>query len=562
MTRYYQLKSLHQKQLSLNTPDKNNYLQLEEKHNPEPTELTTFAQQIQSARSDVDTKKEAAKKAYQTYTAFMDQPVDTTYSILDDNGVAAARAEQERKNLWSAYTQANAAATKAQTDYQEMLENYTSRMATSEKDNYYAMDLGDLKTLLDNKKADVETKRVAAVTAQNNYGAFLDQPVTGNFLEEDMSLSADLQAQQKALLQAATDATNALNQAMDAHDLMEDIYNERNDMLVISGMTDTEKIALEIYHNGLNIAETVHMINSLSKEQRGKLRDTGKLFQILTDPKKYLRDAGYAEKDLSRLKETYGRYLNARDMQQLQETTISQAKEQPVLQTVATYPTKLVGDVVGGLTSLGSTIWHDMGLSHYNSIDVNSPLYAATVYSDTVRDTVSDDLGEFGGAVYNSINNVVDNGLRTAALGPWGASAADALGSFGSSARETAIKGGTNQEAFFVGASNAGLDLLLNTFSVDQLLDTSFAGKWQSLLDYGISGAESLTEEELRYLGDLAVQTAVLAEDSDFYTQIAALMQTGLSEEEAKKEVYKSIFKKMNYIALESQISNSMSSLP
>lgn len=505
------------------------------------TRLGELQTQVQARKTDAEQKQTAAKNAYQQYVSFLDQPSDPTYSILDDNGAASAAAEQTRKTLWTSYQQADEAAKEAQTLYESALETYNQRIATAERDGYFTMDLGDLKTQLDTQTQIVKTKRTSAAIAQNNYNAFLDQPATGNFLEEDMTASSALQAQQQALLQASKDATDALYDAIETQKLMEDVYHERNDMQIISGMTDTEKIALEIYKNGINIFQTTKFINDLPAEQRAKLRNTGKMFEILTDPKKYLRNAGYAEDDLPRIKETYSRYLNAQNMQQLQKNAEAFAQEYPVLSTAISYPMSAIGDVYGGAMAMGSTILHDMGLYNYNSIDVNAPAYMPSVYTDVARSSVAEDLGDAGGTIYQGFNNVIDDSIRDFTLGKKGAMAVNALGDFGSSAREAAIRGGTNQEAFFTGASNAGLSLLMDAIPIVKLFEIDSSHKWKPVLDAGISFSEGLVDDNLQNVGDLTAQNVFLHEKSSFNAQTAALIQAGLTEDEARREAFRSV---------------------
>ena len=53
---------------------------------------------------------------------------------------------------------------------------------------------------------------------------------------------------------------------------------------------------------------------------------------------------------------------------------------------------------------------------------------------------------------------------------------------------------------------------------------------------------EKLTADELNYIGNLVIQTAILSEDNEFKEQVNELVQTGMSEEKAKRGCKKSPF--------------------
>ena len=52
----------------------------------------------------------------------------------------------------------------------------------------------------------------------------------------------------------------------------------------------------------------------------------------------------------------------------------------------------------------------------------------------------------------------------------------------------------------------------------------------------------NMTQEELNQLGNVVIQTAILAEDSEFMQEVEALMKTGVSEQDAWNIVYGTYF--------------------
>lgn len=531
-----------------------------------PAEATTLSQQVENARVQMGAAQDRLQFTQREYETFMNRQVNADqYDFLETGGVTPAQVQNERNVLWKNFTDAQAAANQATKTYNDLSEAYKAQIENAERDSYQAMEMDKLNALKENQKAVVEQNQSAAMKAQNDYGVYMNQWTNTDdldFLEGNWGPSEEEKKKQQALLQSASAATDQLTASRESLHLMEDTYNYRYDTQLISEMSETERIALSLYSNGINVKENIRVINSLTSEQREQLRNSGKYWQILTDPKGYLKSRGYGNENLDRLAESFMRQYNAEQMEIVQNLAQSTEDALGIWSTIGTYPTKLLGDISGGLTSIGSGIEHTLGLSHYHGIDVNKPGYTFSVYTDSVRDAVSEDFTDSGKALYNGFNSLADEAVSDFVLGGLsdlaGLEHADdaikmahsMLGSYGEGVRNTAIDGGTTNEALGIGTANAAIDFLTSWISVDELLETRDFDAWSDVEKRLLNGGVNMTQEELNTIGKLVTQTAILAEDSEFDREVEALVQTGISEEEARTMVFKQYASELEYAAV------------
>lgn len=230
--------------------------------------------------------------------------------------------------------------------------------------------------------------------------------------------------------------------------------------------------------------------------------------------------------------ETYGRYLNALDMENTEKTAQTVGNTLPVLGTLSTYPAKLLGDISGDITALGSTMASDLGISHYNSIDVNHPGYGLSVYTDSLRGTVSDNLGGFGD-LYDGVNGAVDELVQYAAAGATGIPAFNYVGNLGNTVRDTTMNGATRDQAMNLGIGKLGQDFIR---------DIAFGGtnpvdSWMTPENLQEQIKEELADEAFAYIKATGLKS-LLNRHKEFTQRSQKLIEAGASQEEAFETIF------------------------
>ena len=495
--------------------------------------------QVSSAKTQNEEAQNRARQAQREYEQFMNRQMAATsidsIDFLETGGQPAAQVRDQRNTLWQNYQQAQATADQTEKNYSDLLGRYTTQVENAEKTGYQQMELTELEAKRAEQREAVARNQAAATQAQTAYGLYMNEQWNQPY---DFLPSAATTRQDQLLDQAYATHSD-LTRSRESLFLMDDVYNYRNDMQIVSGMTDVDKLALAMYGCG---RDPITFVNALTPEQRQILRDSGKYKQLIMSPDGYLTQRGYKKEDLGRLAESYGRYLNAERMANTQEKAETFAEENPFWATVSTYPAELIGKATSGVAALGSDFAYQFGLSNYHGIDVNRPGYVPMVYSDTTRNAVSDDFTNAGRILYNVVNDYIDDKVAEQLLGEKGAKILDMAGAFGHATRNTAIKGGTPEEGSALGVASAGIELVIDDIEIDKLLNIKTEGEWEDAAELLFDGVNGMTEEKFKYIGNCIIQTAILAEDSDFQQRVDALMMTGFSEEDAKKIVYEQLY--------------------
>ena len=507
-------------------------------------------QQVENAKLLSDGAQVRAQDAQRQYEVFMNQQINTdNIDFLETGGVPDYRLQKERDILWQNCRKTQEEADRALKTYRDLLAQYNDQVKNAEKYQYQQMNMGDLEVQTKEQKDIVEKKQTAAMESQNTYGlamnAAWNQPY--DFLEQTPNVD-EASTKQRLLLDNAYATQRDLTQSRERLFLMEDTYNYRHDMQIISGMTDADRMALAMYGSKI---DSVTFINALSQEERDQLRATGQYQRIIENPKAYLKQRGYGKEDLDRLAESYGRYLNEERRKGMQKKAEDFAKAHPVLATFSTYPMEFVGKVSGGLTALGSSVEHTLGRSHYHTMDMNSMGYAPSAYSNHVRETVSEDFNPSQKTIYNGVNYLMDETISNAVfgglewvtevedLGKTGERIYSTIGAFGDAVYDTGILGGNESDSMTSGILNAGLNWLTSGIDVEKLIEAKTWEKWNEITRKNAQGFEKMAQEDLNYLGNLVIQTSILAENSGFNQEVEELMCLGIGEEEAKRMIYK-----------------------
>ncbi|MBR3967555.1 MAG: hypothetical protein IKJ91_10830 [Clostridia bacterium] len=285
--------------------------------------------------------------------------------------------------------------------------------------------------------------------------------------------------------------------------------------------------------------------NDEAKQQR----ENNYLKAGTTDAKKYLYHFTDTEKNIyNYIYKTEGKgaadsfvellkpTLTERERKSTEEKWTELSKEDPVGTSVVSVilnlskPAVLVGQLADFITS--------------GSIDENSSYNAASHISGAIRGTVAENLGGFGGFLYQTGMSIADFATVTALTGGSGASLA-IMGM--SSAADTTIeakeRGLSDGKAIVLGAASGLIEAATEKIGLDNLMDIIAGG------GKGVKGAlknilkQTLAEggeEILSAVGNDAIDVLISKDKSKWETEIDALMETdpSLSRNEAWGKVF------------------------
>lgn len=499
--------------------------------------IDELRQNLEKAKATAAELRQQEKEAKANYDNYYDTSRDNveTYDFL--------REGPEKRALYEQYERIRSEAEKADEEAARLAQMVATRVASTETDKYYSVDLAELEKMIQDQKGAVDAARVVSREAQKAYSEFLN-PSDGSIPEAFTRTEEEKAEQQSKHDTILTDVTKVQEEQIRLNE-MEDIYTYRRDMQTIGNMTELERLALETRAAGGNNSKKYAAWNTATAG-------------INMDPYRYLEEKGYSSEEIKSLTETYSRYLNEQNARTIQLKSESFAQRMPILSTITTYPAQLIGSVTGAVDAVGGIAKNALGLSQYKTLDPNTAGYMPQAYAQGVRGEVSSDMSGAGKILYEAVNSTVDNLLRVAVGGRIGSMALAATSAFGSTVRDVTLKGGTPAEAFLMGIADAGIEALTEKVSVDSLLKISTARNGAELLkNMLLQGVVEMTEEEASFVGSLLAETAILGKDSDFNRRVGELEYLVDSTEEAKKVAYKELFQEAAEIGITSFLSGS-----
>ena len=371
-----------------------------------PKQVQSFRrQQAETASNKARAQQRQTDNALRVYNRYMNQQTNVDHiDILRDGGESAVKARQKQAGLWNNYFESDAAGKIAKNNAKQKNIAYVNSILRPAEAYYQSLPLDELARRISEAEKTVTKYQEKTLQAEKRYSSYIEQTPVDDLQMGRIYVDRNWGNQ---LLKEWESARKDLSNSVHDLDLMKDAYTYGSDMQTIFGMSEEEKAALGLCASGVGTHNSIRYINNLDPALRKKLRRSGHYTEFIVAPEKYLQRSGFSPKEIDRMKETYGRYLNEKDMETVLDIGESVGSILPVTGTVSTYPASFLGDISGDLTALGSTIRSDLGLSYYNSIDVNHPGYSATVYTDALRGTVSDNMGVLGD-IYDGVNNAAD----------------------------------------------------------------------------------------------------------------------------------------------------------
>ncbi len=352
----------------------------------------------------------------------------------------------------------------------------------------------------------------------------------------------------RALREKAEAAEAAADRAEQDYRLSQDRKTYEQDMQRIQALSPDAREALEtyarLYQQGRNSAMQNQYLNARMALSR----------------------AGLSAEDMDALAETWTRSRNAESMEQAQADYAAMAEENPLLHNVMSVPAGIAGALTGTAAVIGEAIDRADG-SRYSTLDPNLPGYTPSVYTGTVREVTAESiddgsmLGKAGATLYSASMSAADNLARIVTLGPTGSLAFAGMASFQDSVRDVTQRGGTPAQAYAMGIATAGLEIMTEKVSIDNLISTKTPQNLTQLLkNIAIQGGIEVSEEELNFAGGLIADAVIMGGNSQYERSVADMIAGGMSAEEAKRRAFMNNLSQAANVAAQSFLSGGLMS--
>ena len=274
---------------------------------------------------------------------------------------------------------------------------------------------------------------------------------------------------------------------------------------------------------------------------------------------------GYSQADTERLMQTWKRFKNKEGMEAFEQTVQGMARVAPGINSISS----VASNVVAPYTGFAAAALAGLSSGEYRSADPNGWLFAPTVYSDTVRQTVAEDIsGENGNLIregaariYSNAMGVADNILRGIMYGERGTEVM-AMDVFQRTMRNASLRGASAGEAMAIGFAAAALEYATEQGPFNNMLEilddgveefvkqgakeaAEKAGKEFAKklgLAWVTSYGEELPQELISYWGNAAAEAIILRQKSDFNQNVSYFMaEKGMSKKEAEAEAWREL---------------------
>ena len=275
----------------------------------------------------------------------------------------------------------------------------------------------------------------------------------------------------------------------------------------------------------------------------GDLRSNS--YALASDVDKYriekqdeLKSLGYDYSRMAEYNDTMEAEKSASEQQQKLYESVSNSgflgKAGYSLASVLASPAQGIEFAYNALSNIGRNDPQD--LQSYRPY--SSSYFPTTNTIQTIRGTVSEDMPAAISFLYNTGLSVAESAALVSTLGP-AATPAMGLNAAASSMNSAIQNGASNDQALKIGIASGAAEIFFEKFSVDRLLSAKSISSAKDLAVEVLkqSGVEA-SEEMATEVANIIADASILGQKSDFQQQVQALMDDGLSEEDAKKQAY------------------------
>lgn len=358
----------------------------------------------------------------------------------------------------------------------------------------------------------------------------------------------ELDNKQKLAELAQDSAAQTLYQTadLDTADL-EDMVRRMQDRLDRGGRPEEDPAALEVIRRELGISpersgSTAQYMNDLLTASTEYINDTA---DVKERAARALAGMGYDYERLSGYQQTQKdaeRY--GKEQAQIKKT----AQEHPFLSSAATWlasPGQAVEAIDMAIRGIGQGNADDIG----SYVPLNVYNMSATNYVSGTRGAVAEKIAEnteglellgvnVPSFIYQTTMSMGDSALHATLLGPTG------LAFMGGEAaanqmQDIIARGGNNRQVLLGGLAAGIAEAAFEKFSLENFLKPKTISGWKSLVketakQAGIEASEEVFTEIANILSD----TAIMGRDSSAELAVRAYMMQGMSEEEARTQLF------------------------
>ena len=261
--------------------------------------------------------------------------------------------------------------------------------------------------------------------------------------------------------------------------------------------------------------------------------DTASAYKSL---RQRLETRGLSPEEIARMQKTMQALYNERARTAANAQRAKSAAEHPVLSSIGSVFTSLIGGISSGADLLLQNASNALGKG-WNAapIDFNTPATAATAYTDTVRDTVSQKIsdgngaaGQIGAFIYQTGMSGADS-LLASFLGNAGGAAVLGLGAAYSAAKDAHERGATDAQAMWTGLFAGVFETLFERVSIgnlNALKETPVATVKDIFLNIaksaGVNASEEAATEAANLISDYLINGDLSVYSENYYARIAA----------------------------------------
>lgn len=301
-------------------------------------------------------------------------------------------------------------------------------------------------------------------------------------------------------------------------------------------------------------------LDYLNKDKRAVIRGSQYNFTKMTDAEKnlyYYLNGKYGPQAATNYIKTLGPELNRRNVEDVQESASSLAKEHPVLGVGLDAGIAMAGS--GAYPVLLAEQAYNNMMGRYDDIDPNDPLFGSSILGEGIRAGITNNEAISRAIPNEGLRNfLVGTGLSMTEnlarlpLGYYGLGAA-AGGSGLSGTREAVQRGGDNSQAITLGIANAAAEAFFEKFSLEGLETMKVApgkGVREFLKNVGKQAVTEGSEEVFTEIANSISDQAIMGELSQYHLAYENYKAQGMDEKTAKQQAFLDFIKNVGEAGL------------
>lgn len=301
-------------------------------------------------------------------------------------------------------------------------------------------------------------------------------------------------------------------------------------------------------------------LDYLNKDKRAVIQGSQYNFTKMTDTEKdlyYYLNGKYGPQAAAKYIKTLGPELNWRNVEDVQESASSLAKEHPVLGVELDAGIAMAGS--GAYPVLLAEQAYNNMMGRYDDIDPNDPLFGSSVLGEGIRTGITNNEALSRAIPNEGLRNfLVGTGLSMTEnlarlpLGHYGLAAA-AGGAGLSGTREAVQRGGDNGQAIALGMANAAAEAFFEKFSLEGLEAMKVApgkGVREFLKNVGKQAVTEGSEEVFTEIANSISDRAIMGELSQYHLAYETYKAQGMDEKTAKQQAFLDFMKNVGEAGL------------